>query len=666
MKQRTRSLCRATAALCLGVTALVGAAGVHAQAVAASSANTNSAVGGMSAAHALNPKTEVEPAGMLALRPTSVSGLKLTEGGVLRNAGFERFRDPSAATNNAAQIQPPGRTDATSRADALLRRAKAEAAVKAGRFGLKDAPLRPASSFLQQPPATDAARMTGTGVVKNIESHRPQSAGLPPSSGADNSKPPAKPRTPSEWWTLRDRPFLLQPSAVATNIIALPAPSTPPMVPPPIVSSVTPVSNTVRTWLPPAFAQTPALPEATRPAGAAQPQPQGPSPSAMLVTGDLRLDSPPQPTRSERPPQPKPLAPAAEKPPSTPRPSGMQTAKPPPPPVAEKTVPVTTAGKTNALHTASAPESLPRPMPSVPSPALGSNTAPAWLTPRFVQITAASKTNRLAARTPLQPPAGLPTTAGPASAAAETWEPPIAIPAPRRIQPAHNARFQPSPATSTNIIAQPGALRPAPSLPPPGPLTAEQKRALELKTLMDEARAFFNQKKYEEAAEKYRTVLKRDPENLFGLSNLAVIRFQQDRLEEAEHLLNRALDIAPDDAYCRATIGIIYFKLDRLDDAIEELTTSLKLNPDNAEAHNYLGIASWKKGQSAVAERELQRAVAMRPDYLDANYNLVVIYTSKKMPFLGLAKFHYRKTLELGRAPDPELEKILASGKPGK
>jgi len=180
---------------------------------------------------------------------------------------------------------------------------------------------------------------------------------------------------------------------------------------------------------------------------------------------------------------------------------------------------------------------------------------------------------------------------------------------------------------------------------------------------VDEARELYGRQQYEAAAAKYREILKRDPENLFGLSNLAVIRFQQDRLEEAEHLLNRALQIAPDDAYSHATIGIIYFRQDRLDDAIEELTRSIKLNPDNAEAHNYLGIACWKKGWSSAAEQELRRAVEMRPDYADAHYNLAMIYTSQKTPFLGLAKFHYRRTLELGRSRDPDLEKTLAGGK---
>ncbi|MFZ2641742.1 MAG: tetratricopeptide repeat protein [Verrucomicrobiia bacterium] len=255
-----------------------------------------------------------------------------------------------------------------------------------------------------------------------------------------------------------------------------------------------------------------------------------------------------------------------------------------------------------------------------------------------------------------------------------------AAPAPETTRVANNStnsavRTSPSQTTTSPTAAtrtsppqtttSPTAVVPTGTSQPAAPPTAAARSAApeisaDLKPLVDEARDLFSQKKFEEAAVKYREILKRDPENLFGLSNLAVIRFQQDRLEEAEHLLNRAIQIAPNDAYSHATIGIIYFKQERTDDAIEELTRALKLNPGNVEAHNYLGIACWKKGWRSAAEQELRRAIEMRPDYADAHYNLSVIYATQKPPFLGLAKFHYRKTLELGRSRDLNLEKSLA------
>jgi hypothetical protein len=38
-----------------------------------------------------------------------------------------------------------------------------------------------------------------------------------------------------------------------------------------------------------------------------------------------------------------------------------------------------------------------------------------------------------------------------------------------------------------------------------------------------------------------------------------------------------------------------------------------------------------------------------------------VVYATQKPPFLGLAKFHYRKTVEMGRPRDAALEKIFAA-----
>jgi hypothetical protein len=205
---------------------------------------------------------------------------------------------------------------------------------------------------------------------------------------------------------------------------------------------------------------------------------------------------------------------------------------------------------------------------------------------------------------------------------------------------------------TTSSTAKPDAARPA---------DAAAKLPPELKALVDQARELYNQKKFDEAAAKYRELLKRDPENLIGLSNLAVIRFQQERMEEAEHLLTRALTVAPEDAYSHSLMGIIHYRLHRNDEAIESLTKAVKLNPENAEAHNYLGIACWQKGWRSAAEQELRRAIELKNDYADAHYNLAVVYATQKPPFLGLAKFHYRKTVEMGRPRDAALEKIFAA-----
>jgi tetratricopeptide (TPR) repeat protein len=225
-----------------------------------------------------------------------------------------------------------------------------------------------------------------------------------------------------------------------------------------------------------------------------------------------------------------------------------------------------------------------------------------------------------------------------------------AIPAPPLPAPAQALAAPATPRTTTNTVARPG---PARTSPP----------TVDLKALMIESRDLYRRKQFDDAAVKARKILDQDPENIVGLTNLAVIRFQQKRLEEAEHLFNRALVIAPDDAYCHATIGIIYFKQDRINDTIAELTRSIKLDPNNAEAHSYLGIACWKKGWSSAAEQELHRAVEIRPDYAEAHHNLALIYTSKALPFPGLAKFHYRKTLALGWPRDPDLENIFEGKK---
>ena len=215
---------------------------------------------------------------------------------------------------------------------------------------------------------------------------------------------------------------------------------------------------------------------------------------------------------------------------------------------------------------------------------------------------------------------------------------------------------------ATNTTVRRGPTQAATPEPRTTATSGASQLPAELKPLVDEARELYSQKKFDEAAAKYRELLKRDPENLYGLSNLAVIRFQQDRLEEAEHLLNRALQIAPNDAFSHATIGTIYFKMNRIDEALDELGLAIKLNRNNPEAHNYYGIACWKKGWHSAAVNALYNAIQINPGYADAHYNLALIF-SEKQTDLPIAKFHYRKALDLGRPRDPNLEKILLGEK---
>jgi Flp pilus assembly protein TadD len=177
--------------------------------------------------------------------------------------------------------------------------------------------------------------------------------------------------------------------------------------------------------------------------------------------------------------------------------------------------------------------------------------------------------------------------------------------------------------------------------------------------LLNEARTAFALKDYDTAAAKYDTVLGLEPNNVLALSNLGVIRYQQGRVDEAEQALRKATALAPNDAASRALLGVIFFRKGTLEEAFSELTRAVALDPRNAEAHNYLGITLSEKGWTAAAENEIRRALELNPQYADAHFNLAVLYARQRTPRMELARYHYRKALDLGAEADPQLEALL-------
>ena len=175
--------------------------------------------------------------------------------------------------------------------------------------------------------------------------------------------------------------------------------------------------------------------------------------------------------------------------------------------------------------------------------------------------------------------------------------------------------------------------------------------------LIAQAERAFAARRFEEAEEKYKQVLKMDEESPVSLANLAAIQLELQKREEAEANLKKALSAEPDDPYALSLLGMLRFQQGRYDDALDALSRSAQLDPKNAEAQNYLGITLSQKGQREAAETALRKAILLNPNYAGAHHNLAVIYATQKPPFTELAKFHYNKALSLGQPANPELEK---------
>ncbi len=185
------------------------------------------------------------------------------------------------------------------------------------------------------------------------------------------------------------------------------------------------------------------------------------------------------------------------------------------------------------------------------------------------------------------------------------------------------------------------------------------KLSAEVKPIAEQAKQAFEREKFPDAEKLYDKALQMSPNNVYLLSNRAVVQFRQGKLKQAEESFKKALAIAPEDAFCWSTIGIVYYSEEKYDEAVNALTKSLAINPRNPTAHNYLGITAAQKGWLEAAQKELESAVQLDPKYADAWFNLAVTHTTKQPPDKVEAKKAYDKAIELGASRDPAMEDML-------
>jgi tetratricopeptide (TPR) repeat protein len=177
--------------------------------------------------------------------------------------------------------------------------------------------------------------------------------------------------------------------------------------------------------------------------------------------------------------------------------------------------------------------------------------------------------------------------------------------------------------------------------------------------LVREAELAFERKRFDEAEKKYLQVLRQDEKNVYTLANLGAIQLQMNHLEDAEKNLKQAIALDPDDSFSLLMWGILKHRQGKIDEALSTLSRSAKLNPDDARTQNYLGITLSEKGLRGPAETALRRAIQLQNGYADAHHNLAFVYATHQPPSLQLAKWHYDKSLSLGHARNPQLEKLL-------
>ncbi|HEY5915614.1 MAG TPA: tetratricopeptide repeat protein [Verrucomicrobiae bacterium] len=177
--------------------------------------------------------------------------------------------------------------------------------------------------------------------------------------------------------------------------------------------------------------------------------------------------------------------------------------------------------------------------------------------------------------------------------------------------------------------------------------------------LVTEAETWFAARQFDKAEAAYTGVVRMDPRNVPALANLAVVQIEAGHLDQAEKSILAALAEDPESPFSLRTLGLLRFRQAKYDDALDALSRAAKLDPDNPEIQNHLGLVLSEKGMRVPAETALRKAIQLQPNYGRAHYNLAIVYMNQQPPAIELARWHYKKAMVLGEAPNSEVETKL-------
>lgn len=119
-----------------------------------------------------------------------------------------------------------------------------------------------------------------------------------------------------------------------------------------------------------------------------------------------------------------------------------------------------------------------------------------------------------------------------------------------------------------------------------------------------------------------REALRRDPNFVPALKELAAAATAKGDLGEAAQALERAVALRPSDGNAFADLGSVYLRQGRVDEAQKILERALALDPTMPRANNMMGLVALRKGATESAEAHLREAIRLQPDLQEAHNNL--------------------------------------------
>ena len=157
------------------------------------------------------------------------------------------------------------------------------------------------------------------------------------------------------------------------------------------------------------------------------------------------------------------------------------------------------------------------------------------------------------------------------------------------------------------------------------------------------AEAYGHAGRIDDAAAKFRDVLRRDPEHQRALEGLGRLLAQNGRPEEAIAVLRQAIAQRPDAYQIRSDLGLAFMNSGRATQAITELRSAVQVNPDTPQTQSALGAVLIQTGDVKAAEAAFRKAIRLNPGYANAHANLANVLAGTNRP--EEAEHHFQQAL---------------------
>ncbi len=181
--------------------------------------------------------------------------------------------------------------------------------------------------------------------------------------------------------------------------------------------------------------------------------------------------------------------------------------------------------------------------------------------------------------------------------------------------------------------------------PPPNPPVAA---APEATAAQDEYRAgnqLLKDGRLEEAVQRYREALRRDPNHVKALANLGTVYAGMERTNDAIGCYRRALECDPGSVIAHRNLAAMLDAGGDAAGAIEHYRAAAVGEPENAALQNQLGITLLNDGRIEAAKEAFERAVRVAPDAPEGHNHLAAIARIEKNFDQALAL--HQRALEL-------------------